>query len=220
MTPVDRRTLLRGIAGTGVLLGVGLSVGVAAAQQASATALLPISSCDDWGARPPAGTPVVVNSPAARILVHHTVMDDTPDTTREQAYTLARDIQNLHMDTNGWLDTGQHFTNSKAGFLMEGRHGSLDALRAGDHMIQGAHCPGQNSVAIGIENQGNYMDVEPSVDLWQSLVSLCVVVCQQYGVPATEIYGHRDYLSTTQCPGDKLYAQLPRLRSEVAAVLG
>jgi hypothetical protein len=43
-------------------------------------------------------------------------------------------------------------------------------------------------------------------------------VCNQYGIPPTEIYGHRDYLSTTVCPGDHLYAMLPQLRQQVAAV--
>ena len=36
--------------------------------------------------------------------------------------------------------------------------------------------------------------------------------------PADEIKGHRDYYNT-ECPGDRLYAKLPQLRTEVAKAL-
>jgi hypothetical protein len=206
-----RRTLLTGAAGAGILLGLGASPADAA--------VLPIRSCADWGARPPSSAPTVLDSKPVRILIHHTATDNVTDYSQAHAYEHARWIQNLHMDTNGWIDSGQHFTNSRGGFLMEGRHQSLSALRAGTRMVQGAHCPGQNSIAIGIENEGNYMTVEPRQEQWDSLVSFCVYVCDQYGIAPTSIDGHRDYKDTL-CPGDKLYAQLPRLRQEVARVLG
>lgn len=117
------------------------------------------------------------------------------------------------MDRNGWVDSGQHFTNSRGGVLMEGRHGSYDALRAGDQIVVGAHCPGQNDVAIGIENEGLYVAMEPPQQQWDSLVAFCALVCDRYNIPASEIFGHRDF-TVTQCPGDALYALLPRLRSE------
>ncbi|MEU7524861.1 peptidoglycan recognition family protein [Saccharothrix sp. NPDC042600] len=204
-----RRTLLAGVVGAGFLT----------ATPAHATPVLPIRSCADWSARPPAAAPTVLAQRPVRILVHHTATENTPDVSQEHAYAHARWIQDLHMDTNGWIDSGQHFTNSRGGFLMEGRHGSLAALRSGDRVVVGAHCPGQNSAAIGIENEGNYMAVEPPVLLWDSLVSFCVHTCEQYAIPPSEIFGHRDYRDTL-CPGDKLYALLPRLRQEVARVLG
>jgi N-acetyl-anhydromuramyl-L-alanine amidase AmpD len=82
-------------------------------------------------------------------------------------------------------------------------------------MVEGAHCVGQNSVAIGIENEGTYTEEEPPDVQYAALLDLCVYICGQYGVPAREIYGHRDF-NTTQCPGDQLYALLPQLRSDVA----
>lgn len=208
-----RRTLLTGVAGAGILFGLGRSTANASA------AILPIRSCADWGARPPSSAPTVLNSKPVRILIHHTATENVTDYSQAHAYEHARWIQDLHMDRNGWLDSGQHFTNSRGGFLMEGRHESLAALRAGDRMVQGAHCPGQNSVAIGIENEGNYMAVEPRQEQWDTLVSFCVYACERYGIAPTELHGHRDHLATTLCPGDKLYALLPRLRQEVARVL-
>ena len=47
---------------------------------------------------------------------------------------------------------------------------------------------------------------------------MCAYVCQQYKVRPTEIYGHRDFKDTA-CPGDALYRMLPKLRTEVAALL-
>jgi len=45
-------------------------------------------------------------------------------------------------------------------------------------------------------------------------------LCDVYRLdPYQAIVGHRDYVSTTVCPGDVLYARLPELRQKVAARL-
>jgi N-acetyl-anhydromuramyl-L-alanine amidase AmpD len=85
-------------------------------------------------------------------------------------------------------------------------------------MVQGAHCVGQNNQAIGIENDGIYLDVQPPQALWNSLITFCAFTCQQYQIPPTEIYGHKDF-NSTQCPG-LLHGRLPELRASVAARLG
>jgi hypothetical protein len=90
---------------------------------------LSIRTCEDWQARPPAGELVAVLHRPTRILVHHTATENVDDLSIGQAYDLARWIQDLHMDRNGWVDSGQHFTNSRGGVLMEGRWGSYAALR-------------------------------------------------------------------------------------------
>ncbi|WFE65514.1 peptidoglycan recognition family protein [Micromonospora sp. WMMD714] len=177
-----------------------------------------IANCATWGARPPSSPVSVVASRPNKIIVHHTAFPNSTDYSLAQAYANSREIQDLHMDGNGWLDSGQHFTNSRGGHLTEGRHGSLYALLHGQTMVQGAHCVGQNSQAIGIENDGIYVDVQPPQALWDSLVVFCAFTCQQYGIPASQIYGHRDFAST-QCPG-LLHDRLPELRTAVAARLG
>jgi hypothetical protein len=179
----------------------------------------PIMSCDDWGARPPSEPTFVVNSKANKIIVHHTAYPNSTDYSREQAIWLARDIQNLHMDQNGWIDTGQHFTVSRGGYLLEGRHRSLETLLRGDSMIRGAHCPGINSESIGIENEGTYITELPTEALWNSLVEFCAFVCQQYGFNANVIYGHWDFRAT-DCPGIAFYKTFPELRRQVAKKLG
>jgi len=177
-----------------------------------------IVDCAGWGARPNSAVVPVWNQRPVKILVHHTASGNVPETDRGAADRVARSIQNFHMDARGWLDTGQHFTISRGGFVLEGRHRSLEVLRAGRQQVEGAHCTGQNVVAVGIENEGTYIDQDPPGALWDSLRATCAYICAQYGIAPTELYGHRDFKNTI-CPGDRLYGMLPRLRQEVADVL-
>ena len=179
----------------------------------------PIVSCDGWGARPANGPlPVYATSPV-KILVHHTATPNVADPGPGAAVALARSIQNFHMDVRRWPDTGQHFTVSRGGVVLEGRHHSLEFVRVGHRQVEGAHCTGQNVVALGIENEGTYSATDPPQKLWARLRELCAYLCSRYGIAPTQIYGHRDFKDTA-CPGDRLYGALPRLRSEVAALLG
>ncbi|GIG66257.1 peptidoglycan recognition protein family protein [Phytomonospora endophytica] len=213
-----RRTVLTGL--TGIAAAASIPLGATAASaDVDAVDQPRVYACDEWGARPPDGTPVVVNSRPNKIIVHHTAFPNTTDFSLDYAFRNSRDIQDLHMDDNGWMDSGQHFTNSRGGHVTEGRHGSLSALLRGRTMIQGAHCVGQNSQAIGIENDGSYHLGAPVPQAqWNSLVQFCAFICQQYGVNPQEIYGHKDF-NNTLCPGG-LWNRLPELRAAVADALG
>jgi N-acetylmuramoyl-L-alanine amidase len=216
MSSLNRRMLLSGAVGLGAGTALG---GLAAAGPAQATVAQPaIASCATWGARPPSSPVTIVNSRPNKIIIHHTAMANSTDYSQAHAFQNSRDIQNLHMDTNGWIDTGQHFTNSRGGWLTEGRHRSLEMLLGGQHMVQGAHCVGQNSQAIGIENEGTYLTVQPPDALWNKLIVFCAYICQQYAIPSSEIYGHLDF-NNTQCPG-LLHDRLPELRTAVGNLLG
>ena len=185
----------------------------------TAQAMPPIVDCAGWGARANSKIVPVWNQKPVKILVHHTATPNQANVNQAAAFSLVRSIQNFHMDRRGWLDTGQHFTVSRGGFAMEGRHRSLEIVRAGRQQVEGAHCTGQNVVAVGIENEGTYTSVDPPAALWNRLRDLCAWICSRYGIPPTELYGHRDFKNTA-CPGDRLYSLLPRLRSDVAGELG
>jgi N-acetyl-anhydromuramyl-L-alanine amidase AmpD len=215
VSPMARRGFL--IGGLG-LVGTGAGLLVTAGQ-AAAAAPQEIIECGGWGARPNSAIVPVWNQRPVRILVHHTATPNTPDLSRGAADFVARTIQAFHMDRRGWIDTGQHFTISRGGFVLEGRHRSLEVLRLGRRQVEGAHCTGQNVLAVGIESEGTYTGGQPPGPLWNRLRELCAYICQQYGIPPTEIFGHRDYKDTA-CPGDAFYGMLPRLRSEVAGALG
>ncbi|MGP4016067.1 peptidoglycan recognition protein family protein [Saccharopolyspora sp. 5N708] len=211
---VARRALL-----AGGLAVTAVGVGAIPAVARRAKAAPEIASTADWQARDPSSPVTVLDSEPVRIIVHHTATANSDDTSRQHAFELSRQIQNFHMDSNGWIDTGQNFTNSRGGWLTEGRHESLAALTAGDQHVVGAHAGAQNSVSLGIENEGLYTEAAVPEALWASLVELCTYMVAQYGIEPGEIYGHRDFMAT-ECPGEVLYGRLPELREAVGAATG
>ncbi|MEF2524706.1 peptidoglycan recognition protein family protein [Streptomyces sp. CS62] len=207
--PRTRRSVFTGA----LALAAGAALPSFAAGRAfAADAAAPvIASCATWGARPSSEPVVVLANRPQRIIVHHTATANVTDYSQQRAFALARAIQTYHMDAQGWIDTGQHFTVSRGAFVMEGRHSSLAELRGGARQVRAAHCVGQNTVSIGIENEGTYTSEEPPAAQYAALADLCAYVCTQYGLPATAIHGHRDF-NATSCPGDRLYALLPALQ--------
>ncbi|SDD83541.1 peptidoglycan recognition protein family protein [Actinokineospora iranica] len=213
---LTRRALLR----TGVTVGLaGASLPALTGPAHASPAVPVIATCVDWGARPAAAPVEMLDRKPTYIVVHHTATENSDDFSLEHAYALARHIQNLHMDTRGWIDSGQQLTNSRGGHLAEGRHRSLEALGHGTKHVLGAHVANHNSAAIGIENEGTYTDLDVPAPLWDSLVGLVAYIARQYGIAPAEIRGHRDF-NTTECPGNILYARLPELRQAVADQLG
>lgn len=213
---LSRRNVMRG----GVTLGAAAALTGAQLFNA-APALADVSepeihSTADWDAAPPTQNEILEYRPTY-IVVHHTATsNDVPDTL-DRAYEMAGAVQRHHMD-QGWGDSGQQFTISRGGYILEGRHNSLDTLREGTRFVRGIHAGNAdaNANSIGIENEGTYSDVAPPDALYDSLVHFCAYLCAQYEIPATEIYGHREY-SSTECPGGTLFGMLGQLRDDVAS---
>ncbi|SDO19220.1 peptidoglycan recognition protein family protein [Actinacidiphila guanduensis] len=217
---VDRRTLFKAGLGTAVAAVVGAELAFPDAAGATPAPEFPwIIDCDTWGARPPSSTIQITGNTTNKIILHHMAFPNVTDYSRDHALQLARDCQNLHMDTNGWADTGQHFTVSRGGYVLEGRHRSLETLVAGEHQVIAAHCPGENGNAIGIENEGTYITETPPPALLDSLVTLCVAVCEKFDLKAWDIFGHWDFY-TTDCPGIAFYAEFPMVRGLVRRAMG
>jgi Putative peptidoglycan binding domain/N-acetylmuramoyl-L-alanine amidase len=181
---------------------------------------------DQWGARSPLNAPFQRTRPRY-VVIHHTFTPNPPaefsNSTLDGSKSFARRIQGWHMDDNGWSDSGHNFLNTTAGILLEGRHGSLSAVKNG-LCVQSAHAaqdPGKlagGNQSPGIENEGTFTSNPMSKTQWESLVALCASLCSSCSIPPANIRGHRDF-SNTDCPGDWLYGQLGRLRQEVADIL-
>ena len=96
----------------------------------------------------------------------------------------------------------------------------MDAAKQGQS-VQSAHAAKQGNKLAGgnqspgIENEGTFMTFKMQAKQWDSLVELCAALCESCNISPANIRGHRDF-SNTACPGDWLYAQLPKLRQEVA----
>ncbi|MFD0556368.1 peptidoglycan hydrolase-like protein with peptidoglycan-binding domain [Stackebrandtia endophytica] len=215
---MSRRNLIRGTVVAGAAAGTTMLIGIGSAE--AEVSEPSIHSAADWGARPPSSPSQIMNTRPQYIVVHHTASSNNVGDTQADAYSIARAIQGWHMDENDWNDSGQQFTISRGGHVLEGRQGSLDRIRTGSSFVRGIHAGSPaNAESIGIENEGTYTSVQPPEALYDSLVDFCAYICKQYGIPASQIFGHRDFMAT-QCPGDQLYARLPQLRADVAALLG
>jgi hypothetical protein len=116
---------------------------------------LEIITCPQWGAKKPKqGIQTVGES--VRTIFHHTAghhkeLGNPNNQSREESMQYARDIQNYHMNGNGWNDSGHNFLICRNGLVLQGRWLTVSAIQA-SHMVGSAHCPGQNS-QIGIEHE-------------------------------------------------------------------
>ncbi|NJP25067.1 N-acetylmuramoyl-L-alanine amidase [Microbispora sp. SCL1-1] len=173
----------------------------------------------DWKADPPRSKAEVLDRAPDRLVVHHTATANTDATDLDAAFRLSRTIQRYHMKHNGWEDIGEQFTVSRGGYIMEGRNRSLPAVEAGKH-VMGAQAADHNDHTLGIETEGTYTSTLPPARQLSALTALLAWLCDVYELdPHEAIIGHRD-LNRTACPGDRLYAYLPRLRDGVARRLG
>jgi N-acetylmuramoyl-L-alanine amidase len=221
MANPHRRTLLGGAAGLvgGALLGGAANLARPATPAVAAVAAPRVYSRAEWNAREATGTIRYLDRRPDHVVVHHTAGDNVTDYSLAAAFRCSHWIQDLHMDRNGWIDAGQQLTISRGGYLMEGRSRSLEAITFGDH-VSGAQTANHNDHTIGIENEGSYVTAAVPAALFSSLVTTCAWLCDVYDLdPYEAIVGHRDYVSTTVCPGDVLYRRLPELRQKVAARL-
>jgi hypothetical protein len=175
----------------------------------------------EWGAAPAKQSHFAENS-AAGIVVHNTENANRAPLTGDAEFTAAKavalSIQAGHF-ARGFSDTGQHFTVSRGGLILEGRHGSLLAARAGK-VVQGAHAVSDGNVInktwFGIELEGdNRVADQVTAPQYVALVELCAWLTKWAGVPQLPIKGHMDVLAGhTDCPG-KFEQHIPTLITDV-----
>lgn len=153
------------------------------------------------------------------IIIHHTTSPNRAAQTgaqeRQKAFDLARSIQRDHVHNRGWADTGQNFTVSRGGLLLEGRTRSLSTARRG-FVARGAHAGADegNRFYWGIEVEGNNEhSLQVTDGQWKALVELCAWLSFWGQTQSSNIQPHSNFIANI-CPGH-LRDQLPRLRAEV-----
>jgi hypothetical protein len=181
---------------------------------------LRIVECDAWGARPARLTPARAGRPH-RVIDHHTAghapeLDHLRGESLREAKAYARALQHFHMAGNGWNDSGHNFLVSRGGHVLEGRRGTLAALRRGV-MIVSAHCPGQNDQP-GVEHE--QLGDEPlTAAQKEASILLHVWLCRHAPtIKPSQFYGHGHFFPTS-CPGQQVGAWIPQLRRHVACEL-
>lgn len=175
-------------------------------------------TCPQWGARPARHAPQVAGRPSL-IVEHHTdghagIERSLARTPYNEAVSYARALQHLHMEVNGWSDSGHSFLVMRSGIILQGRWGTVRAIESG-RMVVSAHCPGMNDQP-GIEHE--HLPGEPfTAAQLAATVRLQAWICAQCGIRPTELYPHRRFYATA-CPGN-LGDDIPRLRLLVAQAL-
>ena len=160
--------------------------------------------------------------------VHHTVSANEYGPADSAAMVLG--ICRFHRNSNGWDDVGYNFLVDKYGQIFEGRAGGVD------QPVVGAQAQGWNAQSTGIANLGTYSDVPQSSQAIDAMANLVAWKLPLHGAPVTgsvtlesaggetnrypsgslqtfqRISAHRDG-NETECPGARLFAQLPSLRA-------
>jgi len=164
-------------------------------------------------------------------IVHHTAGTNAYGPAASAA--IVRGIELYHVRGNHWNDIGYNFLVDRYGQVFEGRAGGID------RNVIGAQAEGFNAGSVGVAVIGNYQSatVSPATDrslakllAWRLDVAhvdpLSTLTWISGGNPKYKrgtsvtlraISGHRD-TGFTSCPGTRLYARLPSLAREVAAI--
>ena len=147
--------------------------------------------------------------PLRRIIVHHSESPGGDAAMIREWHTTPSETD----PTKPWSDIGYHYviTNGKPhGDYSAGRDGEVQPGRR--LRVQGAHAGGHNRDSIGVCLIGCFNEARPTHRQTRSLMELCLRLCERWGIPHSEVYGHRD-VNATNCPGDNLFTQLPFVRT-------
>ena len=168
-------------------------------------------------------------APVKMAFVHHT--DSGNNYSAAQAPAIVRGVYAYHTKSLHWSDVGYNFLIDRYGTIYEGRYGGVT------RGVIGAQVLGFNTGSTGISVIGTFTSATPPSRAVTSLERLlewkldvhhvdplgkATLVCgygQKYAtgqrVTFPAIAGHRD-ANYTDCPGGRLYAQLPNVRKVVA----
>ncbi|MFE6090668.1 N-acetylmuramoyl-L-alanine amidase [Streptomyces massasporeus] len=164
------------------------------------------------------------------VFVHHTA--GTNDYTCSQSASIVRGVFLYHVRSNGWNDIGYHFLVDKCGTVFEGRAGGVDKP------VLGAHTYGFNTATSSVSVLGDYSTAATNAAVRASVAKVAAWKLGLYGIDPTgttvltsgadngkyklgqkvtfhRISGHRDGYPT-ECPGQHLYDDLPKIRTLAA----
>ncbi len=199
----------------------------------AATTAPPIVTRAEWGADESLRSGSPSYAPVKMAFVHHTASGN--DYTPADAPALMRGVYAYHTKSLGWSDVGYNFLVDRFGTIYEGRYGGMD------RGVIGAQVFGFNTGSTGISVMGTFTEEAPPAQVVTALERLLAWKLSTHGldpkgtaklicgatqkfnsgaeVPFPVVAGHRD-ANYTECPGARLYALLPAIRTNVARRVG
>ncbi|HUP87698.1 MAG TPA: N-acetylmuramoyl-L-alanine amidase [Acidimicrobiales bacterium] len=187
-----------------------------------------------WGAdESMKGSDPPLFAPITRLALHHTAGAEGEDPA-----ATVRAIYAYHTKSNGWNDIGYNFLVDSAGRIYEGRYardyarGEIPTGETTDQLgVIGAHISGNNTGTVGIALLGDFSgDAQPTSAAVRAAEKMFAWKADRHDINVAgttswstgekpTLIGHRD-AGTTACPGDRLYEQLPAMRSRIVEVVG
>ncbi|MET9853856.1 peptidoglycan recognition protein [Streptomyces sp. NPDC006450] len=165
--------------------------------------------------------------------VHHTASGN--NYACKDAPAVLRSLYRYHVVSSGWRDIGYNFAVDKCGTVYEGRAGGVAKA------VLGAHTMGFNTDSMGVAVIGTFASTAPPKAAVDAVARLTAWKLGLFGadprakttlrsgggnlfakgsnVRLNVISGHRDGFAT-ECPGRRLYTQLPPTRTASAKLQG
>lgn len=153
-----------------------------------------------WGKKTPKYTIMDADWSYTTVVLHHSGDGGAKD---------PKEIEKEHMGDKKWDDVGYHYMVDPSGVIYEGRYLSL----------KGSHVAKANTGKLGILVMGDFehqawdFDDDPTKKQLASVKDLIKTLKSEFGT-LTKLGGHRDYKSTTKCPGGELYKMIPGIRTD------
>ena len=165
-----------------------------------------VRSRESWGASEP-DADLTAHS-IDRITVHHTARphDDTPMEEKLQRW------QNYHQSI-GFGDIAYHMVIAADGTIFQGREFDYVGATRTSYDPTGHFLPSLDGMFDELWDSPNDDDNEPdgadelSAEQFGSLLDLLAWASVEFGIPPSEIAGHRDYAATA-CPGTVVHEML------------
>jgi N-acetylmuramoyl-L-alanine amidase len=150
----------------------------------------------EWGARRPKGRTSLTGKAVLGMAIHYSAMAAVED--HSGCDDRVRQIQNGHMDGNGWDDIAYNFLTCHHGYTFEGRGWDVRSAANGtdagnDHYL--ATC------FLGLDREGRDDVTKAGRDAIRAVAQ----TCDNRYVFGNLNKGHRDFKATA-CPGNELYA--------------
>jgi hypothetical protein len=141
-------------------------------------------------------------SSMSTLFLHYSASDGSGIDKKGEPVETMHNLQNYHMDNNGWCDIGYSYVVIqprgifKRALVFEGR-GFRNVPSS-----QEGHNTGNVSVCVVADSNDKIK--RSTVRAIRQIIRRC---------PATKVRGHRD-VNSTSCPGDRLYSKVPTLDKE------
>lgn len=172
----------------------------------------------DWKAKPPKGDYAQMGELRSFVLHHAGDVGSAPREFESAAAEL-RGYQRHHMDTNGWLDFAYHGGMDGKGRIYLGR----PAWAKGAGVASPGNDQNPHRFHLVLMQDGRSHGL--SSDQERTLRKLFKVKHDKLHLPALKdlakhpgkdwgVFGHREVLNNSECPGDRMLADLHKLIKE------